>query len=50
MESRVECKLISITNGDNAYGTNVVKQVLGVNNIDMILNSVDSRNFLDQGN
>lgn len=60
---RKECKWISVTNGDNIYGSSVVQNVraarsrfsgvpgsgnYGSDEIDMILNPVDSRNFEDQ--
>ena len=51
-----ECKWVSATNGDNAYGSEVVERVLSVSPLqgsnshpDMLLLPMDSRNFADQG-
>ena len=51
-----ECKWISASNGDNAYGTEVVDRILNANMLqnsnkqpDMLLLPMDSRNFADQG-
>lgn len=57
-----ECLYVTVTNGDNIYGSEVVERVLhaaeaeknrknrhGRLGADMILNPLDSRNFADQG-
>lgn len=51
-----ECTWVSATNGDNAYGSEVVARILnaaplpGTNKQpDMLLLPMDSRNFADQG-
>jgi hypothetical protein len=53
---RTECKLLSATNGDNAYGSEVVEKLLHAPNMqnskvqaDMLLLPMDSRNLADQG-
>ncbi|KAJ1416686.1 hypothetical protein B484DRAFT_153803 [Ochromonadaceae sp. CCMP2298] len=55
-----ECRWISATNGDNAYGSELVDRVInssggsgggsGSGQADMILAPMDSRNFADQDN
>lgn len=62
ISSNSECLYISVTNGDNIYGSEVVERVLhaaetakgqsyspGGLGVDMILNPLDSRNFAEQG-
>ncbi len=51
-----ECKWISATNGDNAYGSEVVDRILHAQLLqnknvqpDMLLLPMDSRNMVDQG-
>jgi len=46
-----ECVRLSVTNGDNAYGSEVVETVLGAkaSAADLILLPMDSRNFVSQG-
>ena len=53
---RRECKWVSATNGDNAYGSEVVERILDAPHLqnsaaqpDMLLLPMDSRNFADQG-
>ena len=53
---RSECKWVSATNGDNAYGSEVVERILDAPHLqnsaaqpDMLLLPMDSRNFADQG-
>ena len=55
---RKECKWLSATNGDNAYGSEVVDRILNAQPLqnsktgaqpDMLLLPMDSRNFADQG-
>jgi hypothetical protein len=53
---RKECKWLSATNGDNAYGSEVVHRILHAphqqtaeSQADMLLLPMDSRNFADQG-
>jgi hypothetical protein len=55
--ARKECKWVSATNGDNAYGSEVVERILSASHApgstklpDMLLLPMDSRNFADQGN
>ena len=52
-----ECKWITATNGDNAYGSEVVDRILNAQLMqnsneqpEMLLLPMDSRNFADQGN
>jgi hypothetical protein len=54
--ARKECKWVSATNGDNAYGSEVVERILSASHApgsakqpDMLLLPMDSRNFADQG-
>lgn len=52
MRERDDCDYISISNADNVYGTDVIKQVLEHAQslgTEMILNPIDSRNFAEQG-
>ena len=54
MSSHSECKWISVTNGDNVYGSNIVELVLsqstdGEKSVSMLLAPIDSRNFAEQG-
>lgn len=51
-----ECKWISVTNADNAYGSEVMQRILDVETDpftgyvpDMLLSPLDSRNFAEQG-
>jgi hypothetical protein len=51
-----ECRWVSATNGDNAYGSQVVDRILtaaplggGLQQPDMLLLPMDSRNFANQG-
>lgn len=51
-----ECKWISFSNGDNAYGSEVVDRVRHTSphrdsnsQADMVLAPLDSRNYADQG-
>ena len=53
---RDECKWLSATNGDNAYGSEIVQRILhapplqgSLKQPDMLLLPMDSRNFADQG-
>ena len=58
LRHRKECKWLSATNGDNAYGSEVVDHILNAAPLqnfaeqvqaDMLLLPMDSRNFADQG-
>ena len=56
MKHNAQCKWISFTNGDNAYGSEVVDRILNSPNLrftnkqaDMLLAPLDSRNYADQG-
>ena len=56
LRQRKECKWLSATNGDNAYGSEVVDRILNAaplqnsaEQADMLLLPMDSRNFADQG-
>ena len=56
LRKRKECKWLSATNGDNAYGSEVVDRILNAaplqnsaEQADMLLLPMDSRNFADQG-
>ena len=46
-----ECVRLSVTNGDNAYGSEVVDYVLGskASGADLVLLPMDSRNFASSG-
>lgn len=51
-----QCKWLSITNGDNIYGSDVIGNVLAVPPLretkqlpDVMLSPLDSRNYADQG-
>ncbi len=47
-----ECVRLSVTNGDNAYGSEVVDYVLGSSqavDADLVLLPMDSRNFVAEG-
>ena len=52
-----QCKWLSVTNGDNAYGSDVFKNILNTQPIhgsggklpNVVLSPVDSRNYADQG-
>ena len=53
---RKECKWLSATNGDNAYGSEVVDRILNAaplqnsaEQADMLLLPMDTRNVADQG-
>lgn len=58
MASHRECRYLTVTNGDNVYGSEVVANVLryGVSGAvsgavapNMLLAPLDSRNFAEQG-
>ena len=56
MKHNTQCKWISFTNGDNAYGSEVVDRILNSRTqpfskkqADMLLAPLDSRNYADQG-
>ena len=56
VQNSMQCKWLSVTNGDNVYGSNVIARVLGVQPLhqtgklpDLFLSPLDSRNYLDQG-
>ena len=56
MKHNTHCKWISFTNGDNAYGSEVVERILNSQSHpftkkqpDMLLAPLDSRNYADQG-
>ncbi len=52
-----QCRWVSATNGDNAYGSGVVDTVMSSSPVDpvdalpvnMLLAPIDSRNFAEQG-
>ena len=51
-----QCKWLSITNGDNAYGSDVFDLILRTKPLhetqkvpDVVLSPLDSRNYADQG-
>jgi hypothetical protein len=47
-----QCAWVSVTNGDNAYGSEVVQSVLqlrGEQKKDLVLMPMDSRNFANEG-
>ena len=47
-----ECVHLSVTNGDNAYGSEVVDYVLSAKaavDADLVLLPMDSRNFVSEG-
>jgi hypothetical protein len=49
-----ECRWITVTNGDNSYGSEVVARTLSVetnrlNRPAMLISPLDSRNFAEQG-
>jgi len=47
-----ECKWVSVTNGDNSYGSEVVESILSplTPKVNLIMLPMDSRNFAAQGN
>ncbi len=56
MVKRTQCRWVSATNADNVYGSAVVQKVLNVKPMainkkipDMLLNPIDSRNFMWAG-
>jgi hypothetical protein len=56
VQQNTQCKWLSITNGDNIYGSDVFKHVLEVGVLkdngkspDVMLSPLDSRNYADQG-
>lgn len=56
VQKHSQCKWLSITNGDNVYGSEVFQNILGVKPLretqripDVILSPLDSRNYADQG-
>ena len=56
VKNKPECRYLSITNADNVYGSAVVQKVLNVKPMaiskkipDMLLNPIDSRNFMWAG-
>ena len=46
-----ECRWLSVTNGDNSYGSEVVESILSpvTPKVNLILLPMDSRNFATQG-
>lgn len=56
VQQNTQCKWLSVTNGDNIYGSDVFKHVLEVQPLkdtgrlpDVMLSPLDSRNYADQG-
>ncbi len=56
VQKQTQCKWLSITNGDNIYGSDVFANILntriqqGQDRLpDVVLSPVDSRNYADQG-
>lgn len=49
VKNQRECRLISITNGDNVYGSDVVASVRRHPAADMLLAPLDSRTFAEHG-
>ena len=56
VKAQGDCKWLSVTNADNAYGSEVVQRVLHVatdpetlRQPEMLLLPLDSRNFAEQG-
>lgn len=56
VQKHPQCKWLSITNGDNIYGSEVFNRILNTAPLpdtkqlpDVVLSPVDSRNYADQG-